>query len=181
MAKEEIIPPLKEANGEWVWRTKQAGALDALVSWLEKKWGFDRLPRLVSPATRERFQAAEDMHRQATMAGEDMAELDAMMIRAWKALEGEALMAGYEPLPGPLMTVQADEAERGTICICQDDTHAQAVLARAKAEGWNAEAWTVEEVGRVLKGASPIAEIKAAFPKAKVVRRGQLIEDEIPI
>jgi hypothetical protein len=36
-------------------------------------------------------------------------------------------------------------------------------------------------VGRVLKGASPIAEIKAAFPKAKVVRRGQLIEDEIPI
>jgi hypothetical protein len=121
------------------------------------------------------------MHRQATMAGEDMAELDAMMMRAWNALAAEALAAGHGPLPGPLVTVQADEAERGTICICQDDTHAQAVLARAKAEGWNAEAWTVEEVGRVLKGASPISEIKAAFPKAKVVRKGQLIQDEIPI
>jgi hypothetical protein len=181
MANEEILAPLTEANGEWVWRSRMAGALDTLVAGLEREWGFDRLPRLVSPATRERFQAAEDMHRQATMAGEDMAELDAMMMRAWKALAAEALAAGYEPLPGPLLTVQADEAERGTICICQDDTHAQAVLARAKAEGWNAEAWTVEEVGRVLKGASPIAEIKAAFPKAKVVRRGQLIEDEIPI
>jgi len=181
MANEEILAPLTEANGEWVWRSRMAGALDTLVAGLEREWGFDRLPLLVSTATRERFQAAEDMHRQATMAGEDMAELDAMMMRAWKALAAEALAAGYEPLPGPLVTVQADEAERGTICICQDDTHAQAVLARAKAEGWNAEAWTVEEVGRVLKGASPIAEIKAAFPKAKVVRRGQLIEDEIPI
>ena len=181
MVKEDIIPPITEANGEWVWRSRMAGALDTLVAGLEREWGFDRLPLLVSTATRERFQAAEDMHRQATVAGEDMAELDAMMMRAWKALAAEALAAGYEPLPGPLMTIQADEAERGTICICQDDTHAQAVLARAKAEGWNAEAWTVEEVGRVLKGASPIAEIKAAFPKAKVVRRGQLIEDEIPI
>jgi hypothetical protein len=181
MAKEDILAPLTEANGEWVWRSRMAGALDTLVAGLEREWGFDRLPRLVSPATRERFQAAEDMHRQATMAGEDMAELDAMMMRAWKALAAEALAAGYEPLPGALVSIQADEVERGTICICQDDTHAQAVLARAKAEGWNAEAWTVEEVGRVLKGASPIAEIKAAFPKAKVVRRGQLIEDEIPI
>jgi hypothetical protein len=181
MVKEEILAPLTEANGEWVWRSRMAGALDTLVAGLEREWGFDRLPRLVSPETRERFVSAQDMHRQATMAGEDMAELDAMMMRAWRALEAEARAGGYEPLPGPLLTVQADEAERGTICICQDDTHAQAVLARAKAEGWNAEAWTVEEVGRVLKGASPIAEIKAAFPKAKVVRKGQLIEDEIPI
>jgi hypothetical protein len=181
MVKEDIIPPLIEANGEWVWRSRMAGALDTLVAGLEREWGFDRLPRLVSPETRERFVSAQDMHRQATMAGEDMAELDAMMMRAWRALEAEARAGGYEPLPGPLLTVQADEPERGTICICQDDTHAQAVLARAKAEGWNAEAWTVEEVGRVLKGASPIAEIKAAFPKAKVVRKGQLIEDEIPI
>jgi len=181
MVKEDIIPPLRETNGEWVWRARMAGALDTLVSKLEREWGFDRLPRLVSPETRERFVSAQDMHRQATMAGEDMAELDAMMMRAWRALEAEARAGGYEPLPGPLLTVQADEAERGTICICQDDTHAQAVLARAKAEGWNAEVWTVEEVGRVLKGASPSAEIKAAFPKAKGVRRGQLIEDEIPI
>ena len=146
-----------------------------------ERLGVRSAPVAGSTATRERFVSAQDMHRQATMAGEDMAELDAMMMRAWRALEAEARAGGYEPLPGPLMTIQADEAERGTICICQDDTHAQAVLARAKAEGWNAEAWTVEEVGRVLKGASPIAEIKAAFPKAKVVRRGQLIEDEIPI
>ena len=181
MANEEVLAPLTEANGEWVWRSRQATALDTLVSRLEREWGFDRLPSLVSAETRERFVAAEDMHRQATMAGEDMAELDAMMMRAWAALDAEARALGHEPLPGPLVAVQADEPERGTICICQDDTHAQAILARAKAEGWNAEAWTVEEVGRVLKGASPIAEIKAAFPKAKVVKRGQLIEDEIPI
>ena len=182
MAKEDFLAPISDTAGSWVWRSQSGRrAVDDVVSDLERRWGFDRLPRLVSPALRERFVAAQDMHRQATMEGVDLAEMDSMIIRAWRALEAEAIARGETELPGAVVCWQADEPERGTICLCLDDEHAQALLARAKAEGWNAEAWTLVEVGRVLKGASPIAEIKAAFPKAKVVRKGQLMQDEIPI
>ena len=175
------LNPLQETDGEWVWRSKHGGELDEYVAKLEREWGVDRLPRLVSPELQARFQLAQDQHRQATLNGGDMAPFDAMLLRGWKAVEAEALAKGYTPLPGPVLTVQADEPERGTICVCEDDTHAQAILARAKAEGWNAEVWTKAEVARVLKGSSPIAQIKTAFPQARVIRKGQFVEDEIPV
>lgn len=140
------------------------------------------MPRLVSPELRERFVAAQDMHRQATMAGEDMAEMDAMMIRAWRALEAEAVSRGETELPGAVVCWQAEEVERGTICLCLDDEHAQALLARAKAEGVAIETWTLAEVERVVAKASPLAEVKQAFPMATVQgKRKAMPQDEIPL
>jgi choline dehydrogenase-like flavoprotein len=179
----DYLAPIPDTAGSWVWRPKGARrALDDVVADIERRWGFERLPRLVSPKLRERFVAAQDMHRQATMAGEDMAEMDAMMIRAWRALEAEALSRGQTELPGAVVTWQAEEPERGTICLCLDDEHAQALLARAKAEGVNVETWTLAEVGRVVKAATPLAEIKQAFPGATVQgKRKPFPADEIPI
>lgn len=183
MVNEEYLDPIPDTAGSWVWRSQgPRRALDDVVSDLERRWGFERLPRLVTPELRERFVAAQDMHRQATMAGEDMAEMDAMMIRAWRALEAEALKIGHTSLPPAVVTWQADEPERGTICLCLDDEHAQALLARAKLEGVNIETWTLAEVGRVVAKASPLAEVKQAFPMATVQgKRKAMPQDEIPL
>ena len=183
MVKEEYLAPIPDTAGSWVWRSQgPRRALDDVVSDLERRWGFERLPRLVSPELRERFVGAQDMHRQATMEGEDLVEMDAMMIRAWRALEAEALARGEAELPGSVVCWQAEEPERGTICLCLDDEHAQALLARAKAEGVVVEAWTLEEVGRVVAQASPLAEIKQAFPGATVQgKRKAMPQDEIPL
>lgn len=183
MVKEEYMAPIPDMNGAWVWRQNSARrALDDVVADLERRWGFERLPRLVSPELRERFVAAQDMHRQATMAGEDMAEMDAMMIRAWRALEAEAIARGQTELPGAVVCWQAEEPERGTICLCLDDEHAQALLARAKAEGVAIETWTLAEVGRVVAKASPLVEVKQAFPMATVQgKRKAMPQDEIPL
>jgi hypothetical protein len=113
------------------------------------------------------------------MAGEDLADMDAMMMRAWRALEAEALSRGESPLPGAVAVWQADEEERGSICLCLDDEHAQALLARAKAVGENIEVWTLAEVGRIVQIGGVLAEAKKAFPQAKVVKRGA-IQDDIP-
>ena len=179
----EYLAPIPDTAGAWVWRQNSTRrALDDVVADLERRWGFERLPRLVSPELRERFVAAQDMHRQATMAGEDMAEMDAMMIRAWRALEAEAVSRGQTELPGAVVCWQAEEPERGTICLCLDDEHAQALLARAKAEGVNIETWTLAEVGRIVKAATPLAEIKQAFPGAVVRdKRKPMPQDDIPI
>ena len=183
MVKEEYLAPIPDTAGAWVWRSQSTRrALDDMVADLERRWGFERLPRLVSPELRERFTGAQDMHRQATMAGEDLAEMDAMMIRAWRALEAEALARGQSPLPEAVVTWQADEAERGTICLCLDDEHAQALLARAKAEGVAIETWTLAEVGRVLAASASLWEVKQAFPMATVQgKRKAMPQDEIPI
>jgi choline dehydrogenase-like flavoprotein len=182
MVKEEYLAPIPDTAGSWVWRSQgPRRAFDDMVSDVERRWGFERLPRLVSPELRERFVAAQDMHRQATMAGEDLAEMDAMMVRAWKALEAEAVARGQTELPGAVVCWQADEAERGTICLCLDDEHAQALMARAKADGVAIEAWTLAEVGRVVAKASPLADIKQAFPGATVRGKiGKISQDEIP-
>lgn len=179
----DYLAPIPDTVGAWVWRQNSTRrALDDVVADIERRWGFERLPRLVSPELRERFVGAQDMHRQATMAGEDMAEMDAMMIRAWRALEAEAKARGEAELPGAVVCWQADEPERGTICLCLDDEHAQALLARAKAEGVNIETWTLVEVGRVLAGASSLWEVKQAFPMATVQgKRKAMPQDDIPI
>lgn len=179
----DYLAPIPDTAGSWVWRSQgPRRALDDVVSDLERRWGFERLPRLVSPELRERFVAAQDMHRQATMEDQDLAEMDAMMIRAWRALEAEAMAMGQTELPGAVVCWQAEEPERGTICLCLDDEHAQALLARAKAEGVNIETWTLAEVGRVLRAATPMAEVKQAFPMATVQgKRKAMPQDEIPL
>jgi len=183
MVKEEYLAPIPDTAGTWVWRSQgPRRALDDVVADLERRWGFERLPRLVSAELRERFVAAQDIHRQATMEGQDLAEMDAMMIRAWRALEVEAVSRGQAELPGAVVCWQAEEPERGTICLCLDDEHAQALLARAKAEKVAIETWTLAEVGRVVAKASPIAEVKQAFPMATVQgKRKPVPVDEIPI
>jgi len=130
----------------------------------------DRLPRLVSPELLARFRQAEALREQEAhyATPERLLELDGMMARAWAALDAEATQRGAQALPGACYEVDTGDADRGVMCIALDNTHAQVLALRAKAEGRRVETWTLDEVAAVMRGHSIVAAVKAAFPGAGV-------------
>lgn len=146
--------------------------LDKLVASYERKWGVDRLTRLVSPATLLRFNQAVAMGEVETTgycSPERRAALDAMMMRAWAALDAEATAAGHQPMPPAWREIDLRTEGRG-ICAIADmgDEHAQTLILRAKAEGRLVEVWTLAEVARVMQVHSIVGAAKREFPGAYV-------------
>lgn len=160
--------------------------LDAQVAAMERRWGVDRLPRLVSQATQARFAKAQAIQRgdAPLPAGYALADVPAMLSRAWQAMEAEATAAGCQPLPDACYEIPTDDPKRGTVLIATDGAHLQALLARARAEGRVVEGWTLAEVAVLLNGQSTLLHtIKQTWPGAEVVRRapvGRLPADPIP-
>ena len=152
--------------------------VDDLANAMERKWGIDRLPRLVSPEAQARWAATLE-----ACQGEwtPQADKDAMMMRAWRGMDAAATAAGAEPLPPGLWEQRADD---GTIVvICRDGEHAQVEILRAKHDGRVVATWTLEEVVRVVLAANGavVSSIKAAFPGATVERqhpKPRLVEDD---
>lgn len=177
--------PLTEDAGEWIWRPKSLTAADEAASAMERKWGIDRLPLLVSPETRARFQVAHDLRNgeYEFATTERRQALDAMMARAWAALDAEAVQRGAEPL-GPAIHETPLEGHPGAVAaICLDDHHAQAIQLRAKAEGRTVSTWTLAEVVRIIQANELVNAVKDRFPGATVTRAGRpspLPVDEVP-
>lgn len=173
----DILPAM---TGAWVWREHACTALDEQVSALERKWGVDRLPRLVSPELATRFRQAADLHAAEAPYADPprLAELDAMMARAWAALDADATSRGAEPLPPACFEVDSGDPARGVIVIALDNTHAQALALRAKQEGRRVETWTLAEVAAVMRGHAITAAVKAAFPGAGVREPELALEGE---
>jgi len=141
--------------------------LDDLANFMERKWGIDRLTRLVPPEAQARWDATLKAYEDEWTP---QADKDAMMMRAWRGMDAAATAAGAEPLPPGLWEQRADD---GTIVvICRDDEHAQVEILRAKHDGRVVATWTLEEVVRVVMCANGavINQIKTAFPGAIVER-----------
>jgi hypothetical protein len=141
--------------------------LDDLSNAMERKWGIDRLTRLVPPEAQARWVATLEACKDEWTL---QADKDAMMMRAWRGMDAAATAAGAEPLPPGLWEQRADD---GTIVIiCRDAEHAQVEILRAKHDGRTVATWTLEEVVRVVmaQNSAVINEIKTAFPGAVVER-----------
>ena len=178
-------PPLPEDAGEWCWHPAPRSHLDHLANQMERRWGIGRLPLLVSPETAAKFQAASDRHGSGPTVTHSQADLDAMMARAWRALDAEAVSRGASPLPPAIHEIPLEGCPGAVAAICLDDEHAQAVLLRAKAEGRTVSAWTLAECVRVIQASEVVNQIKGAFPGANVLPakapRAHLVDDaEIP-
>jgi hypothetical protein len=135
---------------------------------MERKWGIDRLTRLVPPEAQARWVAT-------LKACEDewtpQADKDQMMMRAWRGMDAAATAAGAEPLPPGLWEQKADD---GTIVvICRDNEHAQVEILRAKHDKRTVATWTLEEVVRVVlaQNSAVINQIKTTWPGATVERQ----------
>lgn len=141
--------------------------LDDLANAMERKWGIDRLTRLVPPEAQARWDATLKAYEDEWTP---QADKDAMMMRAWRGMDAAATAAGAEPLPPGLWEQRADD---GTIVIiCRDAEHAQVEILRAKHDGRTVATWTLEEVVRVVMCANGavINQIKTTWPGATVER-----------
>ena len=152
--------------------------LDDLANAMERKWGIDRLTRLVPPEAQARWLATLEACKDEWTS---QADKDAMMMRAWRGMDAAATAAGAEPLPPGLWEQRADD---GTIVvICRDNEHAQVEILRAKHDGRVVATWTLEEVVRVVmaKNSAVINQIKTTWPGATVERDRpipRLVEDD---
>lgn len=74
--------------------------LDAVASAMERKWGIDRLPKLVDAPLAVRFRSQAERLDEAIRIGV-LAAISAQaeaMLRAWNALDAAALAGGWKPL-----------------------------------------------------------------------------------
>ena len=141
--------------------------LDDLANAMERKWGIDRLTRLVPPEAQARWLATLEACQSEWTP---QADKDQMMMRAWRGMDAAATAAGAEPLPPGLWEQRADD---GTIVIiCRDNEHAQVEILRAKHDGRTVATWTLEEVVRVVmaQNSAVINQIKTTWPGATVER-----------
>ena len=139
--------------------------LDAIASAMERRWGVDRLPKLVDAVVAVRFAAQRDRLDDAIRA--DRHELISVqaeaMIRAWNALDAEATKAGAPPLaPTVWETVLPQSGE--VVAIVRDSEEA---LAAAKDR--KGAVWTLAEVAVAIEAfGATVRAAKAAFPGAEV-------------
>jgi hypothetical protein len=165
--------------------------LDELANQMERRWGVDRLPRLVTPETAARFQHWADKLNAAIEAGADnVTELAGIVERGWRAMDQEATARGSFPLPPACYSVDLRPQGLGIVEIADDQTHATALIWQAKAEGRTVAVWTLAEVATVLALHGVAHKAKEVFPGALVTalpaehrpgkRRADDLNDEIP-
>lgn len=139
--------------------------LDAVASAMERKWGVDRLPKLVDANLSVRFHSQADRLNEVIRSDRHPAisvQAEAM-IRAWGALDGAALEAGWSSLaPTVWETVLPETGE--VIAIVRDQDEA---LAIAKERGGSV--WTLAEVAIAIQEfGETVKATKRAFPGAQV-------------
>ena len=97
--------------------------LDRAASEMEMKWGCERLPSLVAPATASLFGSAKAKLDAAIQANDpqEVARRAAVMIRGWSKMDAEATERGHEALSPQIWS-------------CTTSTGFKVVIARSNAD-----------------------------------------------
>lgn len=162
--------------------------LDETAAQMERRWGVDRLPRLVSPETTARFKHwADKLNAAIEHGGGNVAELAGIVERGWKAMDAEATAAGHEPMAPAY--AEAEWAPGRLFAVAHDDAHRQTLVARNKAEGRDVSVFTVADLARLVASIPDVARIMELFPGAYIAaqpalhrpgKRRMEVADEIP-
>lgn len=164
--------------------------LDQTANEMETKWGFDRLPALVSEQTALRFAGARQDLDNALEQGDFQAisETAANLRRGWAALDAEATAAGQQPFDPLAWGFMVGTMKAAVV----RDAAAQAEVQKACPD---TQVWTLSEIGNLLaalfKDQYPtIAKAKELFPGATVSVRdtppppvtdtARALQDQIP-
>lgn len=157
---------------------------DRVVEEMDRKWGIDRLPELVSPETAIKYGSAIAQLNQALEARDPKltAHKAQVCIRGLRALDAEAAASGHERASGDYWEYDLDGYKIG---ILKKDIE----WKTAKAQRPDLKFFTMREAAIALKAkleTPPIAEVKEVFPGAEVIdirERSALekeMDDEIP-
>jgi len=139
--------------------------LDEVALDMERKWGADRLPRLVDPALAARFDAQRDKLDEALRSDrpDAVATQAAAMERAWKALDAAALAAGARPLSPTVWEVTLPSTGE-IVAIVRTAEEASAIARDRKGA-----VYTLAEVAVAIDAfGDEVRATKAAFPGAEV-------------
>jgi hypothetical protein len=139
---------------------------------MNRRWGHNRLPHIVSIDLMQKFKAQQFKWQKAcmecvgSMLADDLARVKAhgeAMIRAYAALEREALALGKHPAPPGQWEFELSD---GT----------PVVLVRTRAEMGNvsrdpkAQVWCLEEIGEIITKFPALVLAKEAFPEMEIIR-----------
>lgn len=148
---------------------------------MDRKWGVDALPELVSTETAARFGSAMAKLNAAMESADpdETAARAAVCIRGLQAMDAEATAAGHKPADPDIWIGEVEGRKFG---IIRDGREWPA--AHAKADGMTI--YSMQEIAAILADyESPaVREVKRQFPGADVTRVRTPIEkalnDEIP-
>lgn len=134
--------------------------LDEVASVMERRWGVDRLPKLVDAALAVRFAAQRDRLDEAIRA--DRPELVSVqaeaMIRAWQALDAEATKARWPQLAPTVWEAVLPQSGE-VVAIVRDSEEALAVAKERKGA-----VWTLAEVALAIEALQPYVPRSAPSP-----------------
>ena len=141
--------------------------LDRIAGDLERVWGVDRLPTLVSPDLAAKFARAQQQCDMAIASGDidAAAQKAAALARGWQALDTAARAAGHTP--GAVGDVWCAEEEGRDYAVC---LHTVDCAALATAYPGHT-AVSLQELLRLLAATEAgrlTARVKDVFPGATV-------------
>jgi hypothetical protein len=139
---------------------------------MNRRWGFNRLPYIVSMDLMQKFKVQKNKWELAcfecvgSLMPADLARVKAhgeAMIRAYAALEREALALGKSPAPPGQWEF---ELKNGTpVVLCRT----RAEMGNVTREP-NAQVWCLEEIGEIITRFPELLALKDRFPEAEVLR-----------
>ena len=139
--------------------------LDAVASAMERKWGIDRLPKLVDAPLAVRFRSQAERLDEAIRIGVSAA-ISAQaegMLRAWNALDAAAITGGWKPLAPTIWEAVLPETGE-VVAIVRDADDAFALAKERKGA-----VWTLAEVAIAIEAfGDTVRATKEAFPGAEV-------------
>lgn len=153
------------------------GPFDGACREMDRKWGVDRLPELVSPATAARWgQAMADLNA-AIDSGDEALTVQKVnaCLRGFSAMDAEATAAGHQPIPPAAQEIEID----GQLCAVLWDAAQWPAYQKARP---GIRVYTPLEVANALAHYGKIvAAVKDSFPGAEVVtvRKPTKLEEEL--
>lgn len=147
--------------------------LDAIAHAMERKWGADRLPKLVDSTLAARFRAQADKLNEALRSDRpDAVAMQATaMQRAWNALDQAATASGKQPLS--LTVWETTIPSTGEVIAIVRTAEEASAIARER----NGAVYTLAEVAVAIDAfGDQVRAVKTTFPGAAVtaVRRASL-------
>lgn len=144
------------------------GPLDALAREMDRKWGVDRLPELVTPELAAKYGAAMAQLNAAIEANDPelCAHKAGVCIRGLRTLDKAAEDAGRKPATGDYLEYDLDGFK---FAVLVDEREWPAL----KAVRPELLVFNLREVAQALKAYAdvvPLGEVKNAFPGATVTK-----------
>lgn len=142
-------------------------ALDEVAHQMERKWGVDRLPRLVPVDLAEKFHRQveklnAEILEEATAGFANVEREAQRMGNAWRALDAAAEAAGAQPLQAQWFEGRLPD---GRLLIVAPDLQA---ARRIAGDDRAAVIWSMDELARVLWQFEMVNDAKLVWPGARV-------------